>query len=133
MEAKILTPLQIEHIPGSMFWRTTAWFCFQSAILGRRIYIPPKFVTDFHSVPRFFWHILPPHENPESGVVHDWLYLHNGCTRKQADQVHKEVLEVLNCSYPESACWWKRQTMYVGIRLGGWVPWNRYRKLKRCK
>jgi len=118
-----------------MEWQTLTWFSFYSAILGRRIYVPPRFLTDFHSVPRGLWNILPPHENPEAGVIHDWLYKTNGVTRKEADQVYVEVLELLNKWHPGKAPAWKRKAMYWGVRMGGWKPWNAYRKKdeKRCQ
>jgi hypothetical protein len=130
MEAAILTPLRIEHIPGTMTWKTTSWFRFYSKLLNRTIEIPPDFVTDFHSVPRGLWNILPPHENPESGVVHDWLYQTNNCTRSQADDAHREVLEAIDKTYPGKAPRWKRVLMRTGLRLGGWKAWRKYRKLQ---
>lgn len=131
MEAEILTPLRTEHITGQMKWVVTDWFKFRSAVLGRDIEVPPGFVTDFHSVPRGLWNILPPHENPESGVIHDFLYVVNGCTRKEADRVHKEVLEVIDKAHPGKADGWKRQLMYLGLRVGGWRAWRKYRNKQK--
>lgn len=122
MSAAILSPLRVEHVPGTDTWTVTDWFRFYSDVLRRTIRVPPGFRTDFNSVPRGLWNLLPPEENPEAGVIHDQLYQRNGCTRGQADAVHREVLTVLKAPR------WKRNAMYVGLRLGGWAAWRTYRK-----
>lgn len=131
MNAKIITKLDIEHIEGTMTWLLIDDFKFQSAVLNRIVLVPAGFITDFHSVPRALWSILPPHENPESAVVHDYLYTYNGCERVEADQTHREVLEVIDRDFPGKAPRWKRVAMYSGLRIGGWVPWGRYREAQR--
>jgi hypothetical protein len=133
MDAKILTKLDIEHIEGTMNWLLTSDFQFQSAVLNKIVLVPAGFITDFHSVPRVLWSILPPHENPESAVVHDWLYTYNGCTRGEADRVHREVLEVINRDFPGKAPRWKRIMMYSGLRVGGWKPWGEYREKQKAR
>jgi hypothetical protein len=124
--AVIPSPLRIEHIQGTRQWIVTDWFRFESDVLGRTVTVPPGFITDFHSIPRGLWNILPPDDNPESAVVHDRLYARNGCTRKQADQVHAEVLRVLGAKE------WKVKAMYAGLRIGGWKSWNKYRKQQKA-
>ncbi len=50
------------------------------------IVVPTGFVTDFASVPRAFWAVLPPFGNHQlAAIVHDFLYWDQGCTREQAD------------------------------------------------
>lgn len=90
---------------------------------GHRIDIPAGFVTDFNSTPRMVWWWFPPQEYPEAGLVHDWLYQHPGeFSRQQCDDVHRHILKLEGMR--ES----KRNAAYAGLRLGGWRPWNRYRK-----
>lgn len=132
MTAALLSPLRVEHIQGTRSWLTVDWFRFRSAVLGRSISVPPGFVTDFNSTPRVLWRIMPPDDNPEQGVVHDFLYRRNGCTRAQADAVHREVGEVIDRLNPGSAPRWKRDAMYWGLRLGGWVQWDKYRQTQRA-
>lgn len=96
--------------------------------------VPAGFISDFNSVPFGLWNLLPPWEYPEAGVVHDWLYKHpkgfyrgpkrdEVClTRSEVDDIHRRILHL------EGASWPKRQAMWAGIRVGGWRPWNRYRK-----
>jgi uncharacterized protein DUF1353 len=128
LDPRILTKLEVEHVEGTMFWLVLSPFHFQSEILNRVVVVPAGFMTDFNSVPRPLWSILPPHENPEAGVVHDWLYKYNGCTKNQADRVHREVFEVIDRVHPDKAPRWKRVAMYTGLVLGGSRTWNRYRR-----
>jgi hypothetical protein len=48
------------------------------------IKVPVGFVTDFASIPRAFWSILPPIDNyAKAAVIHDWLYWEGIYTRKK--------------------------------------------------
>ena len=95
---------------------------YESPLLSRRIVVPAKFVTDLASIPQFLWNILPPiGAYDAAAVVHDYLYLNNGVTRKQADDVLNEAMGELEVDD------WRRRMIYAGVRVGGWVPWNQYR------
>lgn len=92
--------------------------------------VPTGFETDFNSVPRGLWNILPPWEYPEAGVVHDYLYkfpeVFTGdstrtLNRGECDDIHRRILDLTGASF------FKRQAMWAGIRAGGWKPWGRYR------
>jgi hypothetical protein len=91
-------------------------------VLGRIITVPAGFKTDLASIPRVLWNVLPPVGSYDAAaVVHDYLYQHNGVTRRQADDILHEAMGVLGVS---SAV---REAIYLGVRLGGWVTWRRYR------
>jgi hypothetical protein len=82
--------------------------------------IPEGFISDFASVPRFFWRILPPWGRyAPAAVAHDYLYA-NGliCSRKEADLIFLKLMENLGVS------WWKRKTMYQAVRMFGGNAWN---------
>ncbi len=132
MSAAILVPLRTEHIQGTDRWIVTDWFRFHSDVLHRTISVPPGVTTDFNSTPRVLWRIMPRDENPEAGTLHDRLYQRNGFPRAICDRLHREVLEVLDRDKPGCAPAWKRWAMYVGLRLGGWRAWNRYRKADKA-
>lgn len=103
--------------------RLTEPFQFDDDQMGITVYIPDQFVTDFNSVPRPLWVWFPPWECPEAAVVHDWLYRYPGTlTRADADAIHRRVMEIQGERKS------KRNTVWLGIRLGGWRPWNKYRK-----
>jgi hypothetical protein len=53
-----------------------------------RIIVPKDFQTDFASVPRLFWSIIPPMgKHTIAAVVHDYLYHTAEVSRKKADQI----------------------------------------------
>lgn len=91
---------------------------------GVEIKAPRGFQTDFASVPRFFWRVVPPAgPHGAAAVVHDYLYVHQGdWNRKDVDVLFHECLGVLGV--PD----WKRNLMYLGVRLGGWLGWNRNKR-----
>jgi hypothetical protein len=87
-----------------------------------KIVVPAGFVTDLASIPQVLWNILPPiGKYDKAAVVHDFLYQRNGVTRLTADDVLLEGMNV--CNVPG----WKKYSIYSGVRVGGWVTWNKYR------
>jgi hypothetical protein len=96
---------------------------YDSALLQRTIVVPAGFKTDYASIPRILWVALPPvGRYDKDAVVHDFLYQHNGVTRKQADDVLREAMEVSRVRRSQ------RDTIYAGVRVGGWWTWRKYRK-----
>ena len=81
--------------------------------------VPAGFKTDFASVPRIFWPILPP-AGPytQAAVLHDYLYNQQKRPRAECDSIFREAMGVLGV--PE----WKRQTMYQAVNAFGWIPWK---------
>lgn len=89
---------------------------------GVSIEAPAGFETDFNSVPRGLWNFFPPWEYPAAGVIHDWLYRHPGLrSRADCDAVHRRLMEI------EGASAFLRRCAWLGLRAGGWKPWNQYR------
>lgn len=104
------------------------------------ITIPRGFRTDFASVPRLFWNILPPWGRyGKAAVVHDYLYKNLGdiieevagviaprtYTRKECDQLFLQGMQELGVR------WTRRWVMYLGVRIGGWVAWRNHERNKR--
>lgn len=86
------------------------------------ITVETGFVTDFNSVPRLLWPWFSPWECVEAGVTHDWLYKHPGTrSRMDCDAVHRWIMEA--CHERRTKAW----AVWTGIRLGGDVPWDKYR------
>ncbi len=92
------------------------------------ITIPAGYRTDFASVPRFFWRIIPPIGlYGKAAVIHDYLYDNYRARfaqypatsyfrkkmRKECDLIFLEAMEVLGVSK------WKRLLMYRAVRIGG--------------
>jgi hypothetical protein len=88
------------------------------------ITVPAGFVTDFASVPRALWILIPPQgRHSFAAVVHDWLYQSQQLTRREADRLFRLSLRATgsgNC---------KAWAMYLGVRLGGWVAWRHHARV----
>ena len=116
---------------GRCTWRLAAPISYDVGAKdsGETITVPAGATTDFASVPRFAWSIIPP-DGPwlKAAVIHDWLYRTRGTcalggevyrtrpapyTRAEADRIFKEAMEVLGVPA------WKRAVIYAAVRVGG--------------
>lgn len=136
---KFMDPLHVEFLDGHG-WRLLKSFDYHLGAPdgSERVVVPAGFVTDFASVPRGLWNLLPP-TGPygKSAVIHDYLYQHRlvrcqfGAVgefervrlveRDEADEIFHEGMIVLGVRRLV------RLPVYVGIRVGGWWAWSRYR------
>lgn len=81
---------------------------------GDIIHIHDGFVTDFASIPRFLWPILPPYGRySQAAVVHDFLCVHRTRSSKETHDMFLEMMTVLGVSS------WKKYPMYYGVKIGG--------------
>jgi len=83
---------------------------------GEDIQVPKGFVTDFASVPRFLWRVVPPTGiYGKAAVIHDYLYRtpDEPYSRAASDLVFLEAMEELDVP------WWKRTLMYYAVRCFG--------------
>ena len=120
-------PLELEWVDGRT-WKLTAQLDWTSRG-GAKVSVPAGFVTDFASIPRPLWGLLPPTGGyGKAAVLHDWMYQSGQwtpsgppCERGDADGVLKEAMEDLGISRLV------RWTIWSGVRSGGWVSWKRYR------
>jgi hypothetical protein len=87
-----------------------------------QIMVPRGFRTDYASVPRALWSLIPPTgQYTKAAVLHDWLYYVGWRTRAECDAMFLRAMQVLGVN-PMLA-----RLMYLGVRCGGWVGWNAYR------
>ena len=72
----LIGPLQVEILPDGRRARLLQPFRVRLRELGERVIeVPQGFETDFASVPRFFWRVVPPWGRySPAAVVHDYLY-----------------------------------------------------------
>jgi Protein of unknown function (DUF1353) len=84
--------------------------------------VPVGFQTDFASIPRPFWIILPKWGRyGNAAVVHDWLYWAQTRPRAAADHVLNEAMRVLGVGAVT------RLLIYRAVRLFGGFAWLRNR------
>ena len=78
------------------------------------ITIPVGHVTDFASIPRALWAILPPFGRyTQAAVVHDYLCDKRTRSSTETHKIFMQAMEVLGVSR------WKRYPMYYGVRCCG--------------
>jgi hypothetical protein len=90
---------------------------------GERIVVPAEFVSDGASIPRLLRAIFSPYGlYLESAVLHDYLYNTGLYTRAESDAIFREAMA------SQEVVWAKRETLYRGVRVGGWRAWGGYRR-----
>ena len=95
-------------------WEIYEDLTYKDDKLGIKVTVPKGQTTDFASIPRIFWPILPPvGRYSRAAVVHDYLYRHGLFTRKDCDLIFLHAMEELNVAK------WKRVIMYRAVRLFG--------------
>lgn len=106
-------------LPYTLFCPLT----YVSDVLKRTILVPAGFQTDLASIPIGLWNLLPKSgKYDRAAVVHDFLYVNNGCTRAEADAALYEAMGVLEVGRI------RQSLIYRAVRLGGWKSWNKYRE-----
>ncbi len=96
---------------------------------GDVINVPIGTYTDFASIPRLFWAILPRWgKYGHAAVVHDWLYWAQSRTRAESDDILLEAMGVLDVPA------WERYAIYYAVRWFGWLAWlSNQRKRQRSR
>ena len=80
------------------------------------------FQTDFATIPRPFWVILPKWGRyGNASVIHDWLYWTQARPRREADAIFLEAMGVLDVSTPV------KYVLFWAVRLFGGLAWVRNR------
>lgn len=108
---------------GQKTWELTEPLTFNYK--GRLLEVPVGFITDLASIPRILFVRYPPvgHYDDEA-VLHDWAYKINFReSRKEADKLFEYALWLDPFISDRD-----RRNLHWSVRLGGWIPWNRYRK-----
>lgn len=99
---------------------------------GYETTIPAGFLSDGLSIPRWAQPLINTSASPQfivAGIYHDYLYKvwpNKKITRKEADILFLKVMKGLGVGF------WRRRTIYLGVRAGGFTSWHkrfpRYRK-----
>lgn len=103
---------------GRAYFKLDAPFVYEidSEGMGLEVVVPRGYLTDFASIPRFFWRAFPP-TGPyrRAAVIHDWLYSSRACSRAIADAVFLDAMNSLGVP------WWPRIPVYLAVRCFGWL------------
>ncbi len=119
-------PLQVDLI-GVNKWQLLESFEYHVGSYPSKniIRAPLGFVTDFASIPRLFWNILPPQGMyGKAAVIHDWCYWSACFDRKKSDKIFLEGMKALKVKR------WRYALMYSVVRCFAFGAWNMHRKEK---
>lgn len=105
------------HAAGSEVYATLTKPLVYMTSDGRDFVVPKSFDTNFASVPKILWSILPPvGKHTQAAVLHDYLYTFGfglGVSRKEADEIFYEALLVSRVAKPAA------YIIYQCVRLFG--------------
>ena len=83
------------------------------------VMVPDAFETDFASVPRLFWWLVPPlGRYAKATVIHDYLYVTGELSRKLADNVLYQAMLDLQVNV------WLARVIHAAVRLWGFFYWR---------
>ena len=125
-KSSFMSKLIVSKDDASSTWTIEEPFDYYSELAETVFHIPVGMVTDFASIPRILWNILPPAEGPyaKAAVVHDFLYAHKGkiygqkLDRGTCDRILLEAMEVSRTG------WMQRHSIYRAVRMFGWAVWK---------
>jgi hypothetical protein len=87
---------------------------------GDMVDVAVGFQTDFASIPRVFWIVLPKWGRyGNASVIHDWLYWFQSRLRREADDIFLEAMGILDVGSV------KKHTIYWAVRIFGRIAWLR--------
>ena len=94
-------------------------------IIDKEISVPVGFVTDFASIPKILWPVLPP-TGPygKAAVLHDWCYRTGMVSRLTSDNILYHA--ALELGTPTFKAW----LIYEGVRIGGSSSYCDYNSIK---
>ncbi len=111
---------------GTRKWEIYRDFTYEVGFLGSgdKIVVPKGFQTDFASIPRFFWRIMPPDgEYTKSAIIHDYLYNTRERPREIADKIFLEAMGVLGVPG------WKKNIIFRAVRIFGGFAWKKKKEI----
>ena len=113
--------LTVSPLPDGKRWLTRKEFGYDIGKegSGNSIDVPIGFKTDFTSIPRLLWAVIPRWgKYGNAAVIHDYCYWDQTRTRKESDEIFREAMEVLEVPR------FKISLMYSAVRLFGWLAWS---------
>jgi uncharacterized protein DUF1353 len=109
-------------------WILVEQFEFRGTLLGREVAItvPPRFITDFASIPWPLSLFAPKWgEYGWAAVIHDYLYWEQAYSRPDADAIFLEAMRRSKVSLL------RREIIYAAVRLFGAHVWQTNSRLKK--
>ncbi len=113
-----ISTLKVEETPSGL-WKVVEDFSYHNK-KDDIIVVPAGFLTDFASVPRIFWTLIPRYgKYTSASVLHDYLYSIKERSREESDRIFLDAMKVLKVS------WWKRRVMWSAVRMFGGLCYDK--------
>jgi hypothetical protein len=123
-ESRIKTSVGADGLMRTMESRLTY---YTEVVKPQVIAVPIGFETDLGSIPLALQNVFPKDGKAMYGyILHDYLYKMGMYSRSTSDDMLEEAMQSLGVS------WWRRKSVRLGLKLGGWVAWNKHRKGLKC-
>jgi len=125
--SRFTEPLVVTPLPDGKTWVILSDFGYEIGEegSGNTINVPIGTYTDFASIPRTLWAVFPRWgKYGNAAVIHDWMYWDQSRSRKEADDIFLEGMEVLKV--PK----WKRRAIYSAVRTFGRIAWKSNQRKK---
>jgi hypothetical protein len=119
--------LQVSRFKEPIYFllKSISWIPNKDQQQYSRVDVPAGFVTDFASIPRVFWSLLPTDgDYAYAAVIHDYLYWTQIQPRATSDQIFRMAMQDFKISI------WKIETIYEAVRLAGASAWTANAKQK---
>lgn len=122
---QFLSPVVASPFGDGDNWRLVEKLDYRIYETPSTITLEPGFVTDFASIPRPFWSILPTWgQYGPASIVHDFLYWDQQCSREQADAIFLAAMKESHVKEP-----W-RTIIHFAVRMGGFFSWKSNQRLR---
>lgn len=117
-DAPKLSPVWQNGRTDGASWYLLEDFSYESDLVGW-VRVPALFITDFASIPREFWNMLPPWgPYGPAAIIHDWLYVTRPYPRATADLVLREAMAASGVDHPTL------ELIYKAVELFGQRAWD---------
>ena len=117
---KFKTRLRLEEYKPNEWVMLEALVYTTSRKHHHTIAVPRGFITDLASIPAIFRSFYNRNgKSRKAAVIHDYLYCSQLYSRSESDDIFLEAMEA--CDVGRATRW----SMWVAVRAGGWVYWNR--------
>ena len=118
------SPLVVSPMPNGKDWKLDRPFTYRihSRYSKRLISVPRGFVSDFASIPKFIFWLLPWWAKfSKAPILHDFLYKEKYLTRKESDDIFLEamLIEWRNRKSRHLVAWIE----YYAVRIFGGLVW----------
>ncbi|MFQ5874706.1 MAG: DUF1353 domain-containing protein [Dehalococcoidia bacterium] len=117
--------LLVSPLADGKTWVIQKEFTYYVRELGsdEKIKVPCGFQTDFASVPRIFWWLVPKWgKYGKAAIIYDYCYWDQDYSRKRSDEIFREAMGVLGVAL------WRKFMIFWAVRLFGQGAWRGNRK-----